>query len=62
MQIIKIITMKKKKEVLAIYNEVVRCAYGYKVQLIIDGKVKFIGKFKTQKAANNKFESLTKEK
>tara|TARA_R110002050_G_scaffold74379_2_gene159610 strand:- start:713 stop:877 length:165 start_codon:yes stop_codon:yes gene_type:complete len=54
--------MKTKKEVLAIYNEVVRCAYGYKVQLIIDGKVKFIGKFKSQKAANNKFESLTKEK
>lgn len=54
-------TKKTKKEVLPIYDEVVYSSKGWKVQLIVDGKVKFVGRFKTQKAANNKFESLTKK-
>ena len=54
-------TKKTKKEVLPIYDEVVYSSKGWKVQLIVKGNVKFIGRFKTQKAANNKFESLTKK-
>jgi len=54
--------MKKEKEILPVYNEVIKCRRGWKVQLIIDGKVKFMGLYKSQKAANNKFEKLTKEK
>ena len=53
--------MKKEKEVLPVYDEVIKCKKGYKVQLIIDGKVKFIGRYRTQKQANNKFEKLTKK-
>ena len=53
--------MTKEKEVLPVYDEVIKGAKGWKVQLIENGKVKFIGRFKTQKAANNKFEKLTKK-
>jgi len=53
--------MKKEKEVLPVYNEVIKGSKGWKVQLIEDGKVKFIGRYRTQKQANNKFEKLTKK-
>jgi len=53
--------MKKEKEVLPVYEGVIKCKKGFKVQFIINGKVKFIGLYKTQKAANNKYEKLTKE-
>jgi hypothetical protein len=54
--------MKKEKEVLPVYNEVIKCSRGWKLQFIVDGKVKFMGLYKTQKSANNKYEKLTKEK
>lgn len=53
--------MKKEKEVLPVYEGVIKCKKGYKVQLILNNKVKFYGLYKTQKAANNKYEKLTKE-
>ena len=53
--------MTKQKEVLPVYDGVIKCKKGYKVQLILDGKVKFYGLYKTQKTANNKYEKLTKK-
>ena len=53
--------MKKQKEVLPVYDEVVKGKKGWKVQLIVKGKIKFVGRYRTQKQANKKFESLTKK-
>jgi len=54
--------MKKQKEILEVYNEVTKGNKGWSVKIIQNGNVKHIGRFKTQKAANKKFESLTKNK
>lgn len=53
--------MKKEKEVLAVYDEVKKGKKGWSVKITINGMIKHIGRFKSQKAANNKFESLTKK-
>jgi len=52
--------MKKEKKELEIYQEVQKSHKGWSVKIVQNGNIKFIGRYRTQKAANNKFESLTK--
>ena len=54
--------MKKEKEILAVYKEVTKGRKGWSVKIIHRDMIKHIGRYKTQKAANNKFEGLTKNK